>query len=182
VTLRVFVNAPYDKFVGVNTRFWQASGIDAQLSAGGFTLRTQSLATILLGGIAFQAPDDAMGPLAKENTAFLLAQDEAAAMKEPDGPSQTLLMYFNQSLRGLVARRAGRLPRRGDRRGQIDRRRVRPRRARVPHAGAGAGLPRPPAPPRAGESRAPSRASRSRSGCASWPRRACARSCATATC
>jgi len=102
VTLRVFVNAPYDKFVGVNTRFWQASGIDAQLSASGFTLRTQSLATILLGGIAFQAPDDAMGPLAKENTAFMLAQDETSAMKEPDGPSQTLLMYFNQSLRGLV--------------------------------------------------------------------------------
>jgi len=102
VTLRVFVNAPYDKFVGVNTRFWQASGIDAQLSASGFTLRTQSLATILLGGIAFQAPDDAMGPLAKENTAFMLAQDETTAMKEPDGPSQTLLMYFNQSLRGLV--------------------------------------------------------------------------------
>ncbi|MBT2334469.1 MCE family protein [Variovorax paradoxus] len=102
VTLRIFVNAPYDKFVGVNTRFWQASGIDAQLSASGFTLRTQSLATILLGGIAFQAPDDAMGPLAKENTAFTLAQDETAAMKEPDGPSQTLLMYFNQSLRGLA--------------------------------------------------------------------------------
>ena len=101
VTLRVFVNAPYDKFVGVNTRFWQASGIDAQLSASGFTLRTQSLATILLGGIAFQAPDDTMGPLAKANTAFVLAQDEATAMKEPDGPSQTLLMYFNQSLRGL---------------------------------------------------------------------------------
>ncbi|MGJ7524114.1 intermembrane transport protein PqiB [Variovorax sp. GB1P17] len=102
VTIRVFINAPYDKFVGINTRFWQASGIDAQLSASGFTLRTQSLATILLGGIAFQAPDDAMGPLAKTNASFTLAQDEATAMKEPDGPSQTLLMYFNQSLRGLT--------------------------------------------------------------------------------
>lgn len=102
VTIRVFINAPYDKFVGMNTRFWQASGIDAQLSASGFTLRTQSLATILLGGIAFQAPDDAMGPLAKANASFTLAQDEATAMKEPDGPSQTLLMYFNQSLRGLT--------------------------------------------------------------------------------
>ena len=102
VTIRVFVNAPYDKFVGMNTRFWQASGIDAQLSASGFTLRTQSLATILLGGIAFQAPEDAMGPLAKANASFTLAQDEATAMKEPDGPSQTLLMYFNQSLRGLT--------------------------------------------------------------------------------
>lgn len=101
VTLRVFVNAPYDKFIGANTRFWQASGIDAQLSASGFTLRTQSLATILLGGIAFQSPDDVMGPIAKENAVFSLGVDEATAMKEPDGPAQTLLLYFSQSLRGL---------------------------------------------------------------------------------
>ncbi|MDB5826510.1 MAG: mammalian cell entry protein [Variovorax sp.] len=101
VTLRVFINSPYDKFVGVNTRFWHASGIDAQLSASGFTLRTQSLATILLGGIAFQAPDDTQGPVARSDTAFALAEDEQTAMKEPDGPSQNLLMYFNQSVRGL---------------------------------------------------------------------------------
>ena len=31
VTLRVFVNAPYDKFVGANTRFWHASGFDVQI-------------------------------------------------------------------------------------------------------------------------------------------------------
>jgi len=101
VTLRVFVNAPFDKFVGANTRFWHASGLDVQLSANGVKLRTQSLATILLGGIAFQAPDDAAGPVAQENAAFTLADDETAAMKQPDGPSQTLLLYFNQSLRGL---------------------------------------------------------------------------------
>ena len=101
VTLRVFINAPYDKFVGANTRFWHASGLDVQLSASGVKLRTQSLATIVLGGIAFQAPDDAQGPMAQENTTFALAEDEVTAMKEPDGPSQPLLMYFNQSLRGL---------------------------------------------------------------------------------
>ncbi|MBT2324114.1 MCE family protein [Variovorax paradoxus] len=101
VTLRVFVNAPYDRLVGVNTRFWHASGLDVQLSANGVKLRTQSLATVLLGGIAFQAPDDAGGPVAQENTAFTLADDEIAAMKQPDGPSQTLLLYFNQTLRGL---------------------------------------------------------------------------------
>lgn len=101
VTLRAFVNAPYDRFVGVNTRFWHASGLDVQVGASGVTLRTQSLATILLGGIAFQAPEDQMGPLAEADTRFALAEDEALAMKEPDGPSQTLLLYFNQSLRGL---------------------------------------------------------------------------------
>ena len=101
VTLRVFVNAPYDKFVGGNTRFWQASGLDMRVNASGITLRTQSLATILLGGIAFGAPENENGPVAGENTAFALAEDEGGAMKPPDGPSQTMLLYFNQSLRGL---------------------------------------------------------------------------------
>jgi len=101
VTLRVFVNTPYEKFVGVNTRFWHASGFDIDLNASGLKVRTQSLVTVLIGGIAFQAPDDQGGPVAAENTAFMLASDETAAMKEPDGLSQTMLLYFNQSLRGL---------------------------------------------------------------------------------
>ncbi|MDM0080341.1 MlaD family protein [Variovorax sp. J31P179] len=101
VTLRVFINAPYEKFVGVNTRFWHASGFDIDLNASGLKVRTQSLITVLIGGIAFQAPDDQNGPVAGENTAFVLASDETTAMKEPDGPSQTMLLYFNQSLRGL---------------------------------------------------------------------------------
>ena len=101
VTLRVFVNAPYDKFVGANTRFWHASGVDLELSASGLRVRTQALATVLLGGIAFQSPEDVMGPVAQENTAFVLADDETSAMKEPDGPSQPAILYFNQSLRGL---------------------------------------------------------------------------------
>ena len=102
VTFSIFVNSPYDKFVGVNTRFWHASGLDVQLSAGGLTVRTQSLSSILLGGIAFQAPEDAMGPVAQDSTVFALAEDQPTAMKEPDGPAQAVLLRFNQSLRGLV--------------------------------------------------------------------------------
>lgn len=102
VNLQVFVNAPYDRFVGANTRFWHASGVDAQLSANGITLRTQSLATVLLGGIAFGTPDDVVGLPAEQNTGFTLSSDQTAAFKAPDGPSQLVLMYFTQSLRGLV--------------------------------------------------------------------------------
>lgn len=104
VTLRVFVNAPYEKFVEANTRFWHASGLDMQVSASGLTLRTQSLATILLGGIAFGTPDLGTAtatPAALENTTFALAEDEAAAMKQKDGSAETMLLFFNQSLRGL---------------------------------------------------------------------------------
>lgn len=101
VTLRVFINAPYDRFVGANTRFWHASGLDVELNASGIKVRTQSLATVLLGGIAFQAPDDEQGPMAPENTAFALANDETTAMKAIDGPAQLMMLHFNQSLRGL---------------------------------------------------------------------------------
>lgn len=101
VNLRVFVNKPYDKFVGTNTRFWHASGMDMQINADGLTLKTQSLATILLGGIAFNAPDAVIGDVAKENTTYSLAADETTAMKPADGAAQTIVLYFNQSLRGL---------------------------------------------------------------------------------
>jgi paraquat-inducible protein B len=102
VTLRIFVNSPYEAFVGANTRFWHASGFDMQIDASGFRLRTQSLATVVLGGIAFQAPRDRMGPPAPENMAFELSSDEASALAPDDGAARTVLLYFNQSLRGLA--------------------------------------------------------------------------------
>jgi paraquat-inducible protein B len=102
VTLRVFINSPYEKFVGANTRFWHASGFDLQLDASGLKLRTQSLATVILGGIAFQSPEDKPGPQAPENMAFALSPDEEVALAPGDGPALDVLMYFNQSLRGLA--------------------------------------------------------------------------------
>ncbi len=102
VTLRIFVNSPYEKYVGANTRFWHASGFDVQVNAGGVRLRTQSLATVILGGIAFQSPDGKQGPEAPENTAFGLAADQGTALAADDGPPEVILMHFNQSLRGLA--------------------------------------------------------------------------------
>ena len=102
VTLRIFIDAPYDKFVGMNTRFWHASGMDIQVNSSGFKVNTQSLATVILGGLAFQSVDDDPGALSKENTTFLLAQDQAEALKEPDGRSETVVLHFNQSIRGLA--------------------------------------------------------------------------------
>ena len=102
VTLRLFINSPYEKYVGANTRFWHASGFDMQIDASGFRLRTQSIATVALGGIAFQAPEDKTGPPAAENTEFRLAADEGSALASDDGPATAMLMYFNQSLRGLA--------------------------------------------------------------------------------
>ncbi|WP_261533775.1 PqiB family protein [Burkholderia multivorans] len=102
VTFNVFVNAPYDQYVGMNSRWWQASGVDLRLDSSGLKLNTQSLATVILGGIAFQTPpNQSSGVLAPNNTTFRLAADEGDAMRDPDGQPLQVVMNFNQSLRGL---------------------------------------------------------------------------------
>ncbi|KWK52699.1 mammalian cell entry protein [Burkholderia stagnalis] len=103
VTFNVFVNAPYDQYVGENSRWWQASGVDLRLDSSGLKLNTQSLATVILGGIAFQTPpNQTTGATAPSNTTFRLAADQADAMRDPDGPPLQVVMDFNQSLRGLA--------------------------------------------------------------------------------
>ncbi|WER49449.1 MlaD family protein [Cupriavidus sp. WKF15] len=103
ITLRVFVNKPYDKLVTADTRFWHASGVDLKLDANGLKLSTQSLVTVMLGGVAFQAPEHStVRTSAAENTEFLLAADQSEAMKEPEELAPALaVLNFDQSVRGL---------------------------------------------------------------------------------
>ncbi|MHA6204261.1 PqiB family protein [Dyella soli] len=103
VTVQIFVDAPNDQFVTRSTRFWNASGVDVSLGADGLKVNTQSLATVLAGGVAFQdpaGPHDATP--ADENAAYTLFNNRATAMAPPDGEPRYIRMRFNQSMRGLV--------------------------------------------------------------------------------
>lgn len=102
VNLKVFVNAPYDKYVGPGTRFWNASGIDVSAGGNGFTIHTQSLEALLVGGLAFDTSAFlAPGAPAPANTVFTLYADQATAMKQPDPIARRYVLYFNESVRGL---------------------------------------------------------------------------------
>ena len=102
VSIDVFIDAPYDQYVGINSRWWHASGVDLRLDSSGLKLNTQSLATVIVGGIAFQSPPgEPVGSEAPDNAVFNLAGTESDAMRAPDGPPLTVVMNFNQSLRGL---------------------------------------------------------------------------------
>ena len=104
VTFKVFIAAPYDRYVKVNTRFWNASGIDLTLDSGGMKMRTESLVSLLIGGIAFQTLDeDGDGPPTGSNTAFTLFQSRDEAMKHRDTISQNYVLVFKESVRGLTA-------------------------------------------------------------------------------
>lgn len=101
VELQTFIRAPYDKFVTTDARFWQASGIDVTLNASGFNLDTQSLASIVAGGIAFGYPENSHATTAANHSRFNLWDSKSDALKDPDGQPRGVIMYFDHSLRGL---------------------------------------------------------------------------------
>ncbi len=102
IEIKIFVNAPYDKYVNPGTRFWNASGIDASIGAGGVEVRTQSLIAVLAGGLAFNTPSFAANTEpAAANTVFTLYADQTTAMKQPESISTRYVLHFSESLRGL---------------------------------------------------------------------------------
>lgn len=102
LSLGVFVKSPYDRLVTTETRFWHASGLDLKLDASGVTLRTESITSILLGGVAFETPPGAgLSDPAEDGHRFALASNRAEAMRAPDRDAQTLVLNFRQSIWGL---------------------------------------------------------------------------------
>ena len=104
VGVRIFIDAPNERLVTTASRFWNASGIDVTLGASGFTVDTQSVASVLVGGVAFANPDGAASaPAAEPDHRFRMTDSQKAALAPPDGPPLRVRMVFNQSLRGLAA-------------------------------------------------------------------------------
>jgi paraquat-inducible protein B len=103
VTIKVFVNSPFDSFVTGSTRFWQASGIDMSVNSDGVRLRTESLTSILEGGIAFQSLPDGTSVSAAADTVFTLYPDQDRALRPAEVEIRSFVLYFQNSLRGLSA-------------------------------------------------------------------------------
>jgi paraquat-inducible protein B len=103
VKIEVFVRAPYDQYVTEETRFWQASGVDVSLGAEGLSVRTQSVLSMLIGGIAFETPPSSgdVKP-AGEKTVFSLYSDRKTAMAPHETIVTPYVLYPNEPLRGLV--------------------------------------------------------------------------------
>ena len=104
VSIRVFVRAPFDKYVQDQSRFWNASGVSVKLGAGGVELQLELLRAILLGGIAFDTPEDA-GPVTASAAGheFPLFSDRDAAKAASYSRKIPVVSYFGGSVRGLEA-------------------------------------------------------------------------------
>jgi paraquat-inducible protein B len=104
VNVEVFVDAPNDKFVTNATRFWNASGVDFSVNADGLKVRTQSLVSMAMGGVAFEPVLNTRdsGTPAADDTEFELYPTETAAKANPDGEAFPIRLRFDQSIRGLT--------------------------------------------------------------------------------
>ena len=102
LSMQAFVDAPYDQYVTTRSRFWNASGVRVDLSADGIELDSESLVSLIAGGVAFQPQsDDNPGERAASNSRFRLYADKETALAAPDGFALPVRMHFYQSMRGL---------------------------------------------------------------------------------
>ncbi len=72
VEIRIFVEAPWQRLVRTDSRFWNASGLSLDVGLGGIEFHSDSLLALLRGGVAFATPNR-HGDVAPEEHDFEMA-------------------------------------------------------------------------------------------------------------
>jgi paraquat-inducible protein B len=102
VTYVIFIDAPFDRLITSNTRFWNASGISAELDSEGVKFHMASLQSMLSGGVSFSLPKNSpTGDPAVENTTYRLYPNENSIHEDPHRHFVEYVVQFGESLRGL---------------------------------------------------------------------------------
>lgn len=103
VSFGVFIDAPHDALVTANTRFWNASGISAQVGATGVSVETGSLQSLLAGGVSFDVPSGLpSGPLVEDGAVFRLYENYRSINEAKLDLRLAFLLLFEDSVRGLA--------------------------------------------------------------------------------
>ncbi|SMD10317.1 paraquat-inducible protein B [Desulfocicer vacuolatum DSM 3385] len=103
LSIKIFIDAPHHRYIKKNTRFWNASGLDVSINANGLTIDTQSMVSLIIGGIAFDnLMDSRNNPVAENNDIFTLFDSHGDAMKKDIMKKYQWLLVFKGSVRGLT--------------------------------------------------------------------------------
>lgn len=104
--VEAFINAPFDKFLTTDSRFWNVSGFSVTLGPAGLNLNVASLGSLLTGGVAFENIVSGGAPVT-DNTMFRLFADETAArdsiFTQLSANSVTMSVIFGESVSGLAS-------------------------------------------------------------------------------
>jgi len=103
VDIDVFIFAPYDEKIRTNSRFWNASGFELDVSTLGVTARLESLTSLLIGGIAFETDFNEVGYPLSGKSAFKLYDGFKRAHQDTASENKLLYtLYFDDTLQGLA--------------------------------------------------------------------------------
>lgn len=102
MSYQLFINAPNDRLVTSNVRFWKDSGIAVDLTSAGMRVEVGSLTTLFGGGVSFDVPEGLdLGQPVAENSAFKLYDDQRSIQDSLYTEHVDYLMFFKDSIRGL---------------------------------------------------------------------------------
>ncbi|KMT63934.1 intermembrane transport protein PqiB [Catenovulum maritimum] len=99
----IFIEAPYSQMINSNTRFYNASGLSFRLSSQGLDMHSQSMESILTGGVAFELGHSSAPPEAvTDGDEFTLFENKRAVLEHPYKYFVDYLLLFDGSVRGLT--------------------------------------------------------------------------------
>lgn len=103
IILDVFVGEPFHNLVKENARFWNVSGVEILADTNGVDIKTGSLQSIILGGIAFDSFGDKTihSKVANEGATFTLFQRYSEIADKQYDWKIPYVMFFKGSVRGL---------------------------------------------------------------------------------
>jgi len=102
IFLHAFIKAPYDELVLSNTRFWNVSGMNVSIGADGIIVQTESIQSLLYGGIAFETPETLEQVKEDvEGLVFTLYDSLESIHEQSFTKKITFILFFEGSVRGL---------------------------------------------------------------------------------
>ncbi len=103
VFIHAFIHKPFDGLVRSNSRFWNVSGIDVSMSADGFRVHTESVLSMLYGGIAFETPHAEKRSSEKiDGVLFTLYENHQKVVEQGFTRKMKFVAFFDSSVRGLA--------------------------------------------------------------------------------
>ncbi len=102
VYIHIFVNDPFDQLIQGNTRFWNVSGMEVDVSANGVNVRTESVKSLIFGGIAFDTPET-LEQTTTDIQALVYTLHNSYGDMDENAYTRKInyVAYFNSSVRGL---------------------------------------------------------------------------------
>ncbi|MEC7785553.1 MAG: MlaD family protein, partial [Nitrospinota bacterium] len=100
--IHTFIKDPFDQLIRGNTNFWNVSGINVSMGADGLKIQTESIQSMMLGGIAFETPETLEQVTTDiDNLIFTLHENHESIQKHAYTKKIKFIMFFDSSIRGL---------------------------------------------------------------------------------